>query len=153
MIVFPIWSKWKGSMAGSVVWYVVTYADVGGSGCVCSKHPAAKCTKKWRWFHFQNTIIIYHHVDCVFRFFFRFFRFCRFCIVPFFSSPPQRPMTSNFEGFSILDFIHYIYFPFLILEKEYFPFWMFSAKQGHYCYHFYNVFGMTRSLSGDWTRE
>ena len=25
---------------------------------------------------------------------------------------------------------------------------MFSAKQGHYWYHFYNVFGMTRSLTG-----
>ena len=36
----------------------------------------------------------------------------------FFSSPPQRPMTSDFEGFSISDFIHYIYFPILILEKE-----------------------------------
>ena len=35
-----------------------------------------------------------------------------------FPSPPQRPMTSNFEGFSIPDFIHYIYFPILILEKE-----------------------------------
>ena len=33
-----------------------------------------------------------------------------------FSSPPQRPMTSDFEGFSIPDFIHYIYFPILILE-------------------------------------
>ena len=31
---------------------------------------------------------------------------------------PQRPMTSDFEGFSIPDFIHYIYFPILILEKE-----------------------------------
>ena len=39
-----------------------------------------------------------------------------------FSSPPQRPMTS--EGFSIPGFIHYIYFPILILEKElvFFPF-------------------------------
>ena len=36
----------------------------------------------------------------------------------FFSSPPQRPMTSNFEGYSIPDLIHYIYFPILILEKE-----------------------------------
>jgi len=27
-----------------------------------------------------------------------------------------------------------------------------SAKQGNYWYHFYNVFGMTRSLTGDWTR-
>ena len=25
------------------------------------------------------------------------------------SSPPQRPMTSDFEGFSIPDFIHYIF--------------------------------------------
>ena len=31
----------------------------------------------------------------------------------FFSSPPQRSMTSDFEGFSIPDFIHYIYFPYL----------------------------------------
>ena len=32
---------------------------------------------------------------------------------------------------------------------------MFSAyyKQGHYWYHLYNVFGMTRSLTGDWTRD
>ena len=36
----------------------------------------------------------------------------------FFSSPPQRPMTSDFEGFSIPDFIHYINFPIIILEKE-----------------------------------
>jgi len=27
-------------------------------------------------------------------------------------------MTSDFEGFSIPDFMHYIYFPILILEKE-----------------------------------
>ena len=27
-------------------------------------------------------------------------------------------MTFDFEGFSITDFIHYIYFPILILEKE-----------------------------------
>ena len=38
-------------------------------------------------------------------------------------------MTSDFEGFSIPDFIRYIYFPILILEKEpVFPFLMFSAK-------------------------
>ena len=67
----------------------------------------------------------------------------------------QRPITSDFEGFSFPDCIHYIYFPILIIEIEpvfcYFPFWMFSAKQGHYWYHLYNVFGMTRSLTGDWT--
>ena len=57
--------------------------------------------------------------------------------------------TAN-EGFSIPDFIHYIFFPILILEKEpVFPFLMFSSKQGSYWYHFYNVFGMTRSLTGE----
>ena len=35
-----------------------------------------------------------------------------------FSSPPQRPMTSDFDGFSLPDFIHYIHFPILIFEKE-----------------------------------
>ena len=51
----------------------------------------------------------------------------------FFPSPPQRPMTSDFEGFSIPDFIHYIFFPILILQKEpIFPFLMLSAKQGNY---------------------
>ena len=35
-----------------------------------------------------------------------------------FSSPPQRPMTSDFKGFSIPDFIHYIYFLILMPEKE-----------------------------------
>ena len=46
------------------------------------------------------------------------------------------------------------YFLILILEKEpVFPFSMLSAKQGNYWYHFYNVFGMTWSLTGDWTRD
>jgi len=30
---------------------------------------------------------------------------------------------------------------------------MFSGKQGDYWYHFYNIFDMTRSLTGDWTRD
>ena len=36
-------------------------------------------------------------------------------------------------------------------KSQYFLFWMFSAKQEHYWSHFYNVFGITRSLTGDWT--
>ena len=40
------------------------------------------------------------------------FDFCRFWSFVF-SSPPQRPMTSDLEGCSIPDFIHYIYFPIL----------------------------------------
>ena len=82
-------------------------------------------------------------------------RLCRFCVViRGFSSPPQLPMTSDFEGFSIPVFIHYIFVPILILEKEpVFPYLMFSAKQGNYLVPFYNVFGKTRSLTGDWTRD
>ena len=58
-------------------------------------------------------------------------------------------MTSDCKGFSIPDFIHYIYFPILILEKEpVFAFLMFSAKQGNYWYHFYNVFWYDAVL--DW---
>ena len=63
-----------------------------------------------------------------------------------FSSPLQRPISQILS----ITFI----FSILILEKEpVFPFWMFSAKQGHYRYHFYNVFGMSQSLTGDWTRD
>ena len=63
------------------------------------------------------------------------------------SSAPQRPIISDFEGFSLPDLI-------LILQKEpLFFFLMLSAKQGHYWYHFYNGFGMTRSLTGDWTQD
>ena len=58
------------------------------------------------------------------------------------------------KGFSIPDFIHHIYFPILVLEKEpVFPFLMFSAKQGNNWYHLYNVFGITRSLTRDWIRD
>ena len=59
----------------------------------------------------------------------------------------MKPITSTSKVVSIPDFIHYIYFPILILEKEpVFPFLMFSAKQGNYWYH---VFGMTLSLNVD----
>ena len=34
-------------------------------------------------------------------------------------------------------------------KSRFFPFSMVSAKQENYWYHFYNVFGMTRSLTGD----
>ena len=37
------------------------------------------------------------------------------CFHSMFSSPPQRPINSYF---SIPDFIHYINFPILIIEKE-----------------------------------
>ena len=50
--------------------------------------------------------------------FFLAFYFCRFCVViRLFSSPPQRPMTSDFEGFlyqilsiTLFSYLNYIYF-------------------------------------------
>ena len=71
-----------------------------------------------------------------------------------FSSPPQRPMTSDFKGFLSQILSITLFCAIFILEKEpVFPFLMLSAKQGNYWYHFYNVFGMARSLAGDWTQD
>ena len=78
------------------------------------------------------------------------FDICRVCVVIRVSSSlPQRPMISDFERSYPL---HYCLI--FILEKEpVIPFSMLSAKQGNYWYHLYNVFGMTRSLTVDWTRD
>ena len=40
-----------------------------------------------------------------------------------------------------------------IFEKSSVSLSMFSPKQRKYWYHFYNLFGMTRSLTGDWTLD
>ena len=82
------------------------------------------------------------------------FDFCRFCVVIRFFHPRYNgqwpPTLKDFHTRSYP--LHY--FPILIIEKEpACPFLMLSAKQGNYWYHFYNVFGMTRSLTGDWTRD
>ena len=54
---------------------------------------------------FQDTVLFY-----IFSIFFLAFDFLSVLLGhSFFSSPPQRPMTFDFEGFSIPDFIHYIY--------------------------------------------
>ena len=68
----------------------------------------------------------------------------------FLSSPPQRPTSSDFEGFlSQILSITFFVLSLLFRKSQYFPFLTLSAKQGNYWYHFYNVFGMTRSLTGD----
>ena len=61
-------------------------------------------------------VLIYSKVQLVFLFIFYRSTFVGSAWPFVFSSPPQRPMTSDFKGFSIPDFIHYIYFPLLILE-------------------------------------
>ena len=63
----------------------------------------------------------------------------------------QWPPTSK-DFYPRLYPLHFVC-PILIFKKEpVFPFVMLSAKQVNYWYHFYNVFGMTLSLTGDWTR-
>ena len=70
---------------------------------------------------------------------------CLLCVFSFYEVTSDNPSLK-------LPYNNYIYFPIFILEKEpVFPFLMFSAKQENYWYHFFNVFGMTRSLTGDWT--
>ena len=97
----------------------------------------------WLWWFYAN-----HFVFRAFYFIFSIWLLLVLRGHSFFSSPPQRPMTPDFKGFSIPDFIHYIYFPILIIEKEpVFPFSMLSAKQGNYWYRFYNVW------RGPWTRD
>ena len=83
------------------------------------------------------------------------FDFCRFCVVIRFYHPGhngQWPPTSKDFLSQILS-ITFIFLSWFLRKSQFFPFWMFSAKQGHYWYYFYNIFGMTRSLTGDWTRE
>ena len=91
----------------------------------------------------------------LFYIYFLAFDFCRFCVVIRFFHPHhngQWPPTSKDFLSQILS-ITFIFLSLFLRKSQYFPFWMFSAKQGHYWYHFYNVFGMTRSLTGDWTRD
>ena len=78
--------------------------------------------------------------------------FSRFCvIIRLFHSRHNGQWPPTLKDFYTRSYpLHYMII--LILEKEpVFPFSILSAKQGNYWYHFYNVFGMTRSLTEDWT--
>ena len=76
-----------------------------------------------------SNITLYN--NCLVFLFFLAFYFCRFCVVIRFFIPATTANDLRLWRISIPDYIHYIYFPILILEKEpVFPIWMFSAKQG-----------------------
>ena len=79
------------------------------------------------------------------------FDFCRFCVVFFFCPRNNSQWPQNFKNFCPrFDALHFC--PILILEREpVFPFFTLSWVQRNYWYHFFNVFGLTRSLTGDWT--
>ena len=72
-------------------------------------------------------------------FFFSFFFSVRLlsvlCGLSVFSSQPQRPMTSDFEGFSVPDFIHYIYFTIIYFweRASIFPFECSVLNKGTTC--------------------
>ena len=86
---------------------------------------------------YMNTILIFLAFD-----------FCRFCVVIWFFHPrhnDQWPLTSK-------DFYPRFY-PNSWERASFSLFLMLSAKQGNYWYHFYSIFDMTRSLTGDWTRD
>ena len=85
-------------------------------------------------------------------FFFLAFDVCRICMVIRFFHPRHKGQWPPTSKDVYTRSYPWHYFLILILEKEpVFPFSMLGAKQGNYWYHFYNVFGMTRSLTGDWT--
>ena len=82
--------------------------------------------------------------------FFLAYNFCQFCVV----ISTTMANDIRLRRISTPDFIHYIVSPILTIEKEpVFSFLMLGAKQGNYWYHFDDVFRMTRSLTGDWTRK
>ena len=87
-------------------------------------------------------------------FWFLAFDFCWFSVViPFFHPRHNGQWPPTLKDFYTRSY-PLNYFLILIFEKEpVFPFSMLSAKQGNYLYHFYNVFGMTRSLTGDLTQD
>ena len=151
MLIFDlqVWAvKWNSWAYSRYNWNLCSsYSRTHLTICTCLRCWCYDlCGGRWYYTWSSNLVSCYIYLELF---------FLAFCVVIwFFTSPPQRPMTSDWEGFSIPDFIHYIYFPILIPEKEpVFPFSMLSAKQGNYWYHFYNAFGMTRSLTGDWTRD
>ena len=84
-------------------------------------------------------IIVYKLVYIDWLAFFLAFDFCLFCVAIRFFIRVTTANDHQLRRISIPEFIHYIFCPIFILEKEpVYPFLMLSAKQGNYWYHFYN---------------
>ena len=75
------------------------------------------------------------------------FDFCQFCMVIRFFHPRHNDLWLRRIFYPRFYPLHF--FPYLnSSERARISLLMLSAKQGNYWYHFYYVFGMTRSLSG-----
>ena len=126
------------------------------------------CPTKMKGFYFQETCLLQYLfslypfvwllVQDVWCFMARFVQIIFFQLSAFVSSawsfgffiPATTANDLQLRRIAYPRFFQNIYFPILFLEKEpVFPFSMLSAKQVNYWYHFYNVFGMTQSLTGD----
>ena len=116
-----------------------------GIQCTCSLNCVLSCFQQY--FKFQINIQLFFKKLA--------FHFCRFCVVIRFFHPRHNGqwLPTSKEFLSHILSITFIFLSLFLRKSQFFPFWMFSAKQGHYWYYFYNIFGMTRSLTGDWTRE
>ena len=68
-----------------------------------------------------------------------------------FLSPPQRPMTSNFFLSQILSITFFFYLN--SSERAGISLFNVECQTRVLLVPFYNVFGMTRSLTGDWTQD
>ena len=105
------------------------------------------------WFGSVNLACVLVNISVVFiyqKFFLSFLLVCGFTSAWSFIFFILVTMANDLQlrMISIQDFYPLLFFPILILEKEpVLPFLMLSAKQGNYWYHFYNVFGMMRSLN------
>ena len=119
------------------------YSEYIDTRCVHGNHNS---------FIIKNIVRILTSSKAIFVFFSCFLEsdFCRFCVAIRFFHPRhngQWPSTSkDFHP----DFIHYIY----LNSSERANVSIFNVRcqiKGNYWYHFYNVFGMTLSLTGGWT--
>ena len=124
------------------MWCLMVRKNFGPVPCWCLRRKFNMANGRLRMFD----LILY---------IFLAFDFCRLFLVIGFFHPHhngQWPPTSKD--------LHLWLYPLLfqpqilILEKEpVFPFLMLSAKKGNYWYHFYHIFGMMGSLTGDWTLD
>ena len=98
----------------------------------------------------KNTWIIIITLNMHFQFFFIFFLAFDFLSVLHGHSGCSIPATTA-NDLRLQWFLSQILS--IIFIFQYFPFLCSVLNKGTTWYHFYNVFGMTRSLTGDWARD
>ena len=122
-----------------------------GHSFFSSSRYVSTCSSKGCWVKVQTRMALFVLSGFVL---FLVFDFCRFCVIIRICMPATTANALRLRRIFYPRFYPLHFCPILILQKEpVFPFSMFGAKQENYWYHFCNVFGMMRSLTGDWTRD